>query len=184
MKTFLEEIAEDIYKEFGADMSRIAIIFPNKRTSIFMDEYFFNAIKDTPIWAPSYYSIGELYDSLCPLKQDDPIRSIFLLYNTYKKTLQGKDNTNIDINYFYSWGQQLLNDFNNIDKNMVDAERILTNASEIWELENIEDNNISEKLRNIYLQKKNRLKQFRNQERFPTDMEKPFPHILRIQQTT
>lgn len=177
MKPFLAEIAADLYRKLGADMSRTAIIFPNKRASIFMDEHFLDVMEDTPIWTPSYYSISEFYDILCPLKQDNPVRSIFLLYNAYKETLPEKDKTSLDINYFYSWGQQLLSDFNNIDKNMVDAKRILTNASDIWKLEDIGDDHVREKLQRIFLHKPDIPNTSEKSEESPSAIKKNFQQI-------
>ncbi len=151
MTPFLKEIAQDLYKKYGNDMSRVAMIFPNKRAGIFMNEYFSQIMGDSPLWAPTYISINNLFDQLCPFKHDDPIRSNFLLYNIYRKIAHKEDDIYFDINYFYSWGQQLINDFNNIDKNMVDAERILSNASEIWKLEELGDDETTQILRDIFM---------------------------------
>ena len=35
MKTFLQLVAQDLYCKIGNDLSRTAIIFPNKRASLF-----------------------------------------------------------------------------------------------------------------------------------------------------
>ena len=39
MKTFLEFVAEDIISKQGTDLSRTAIVFPNKRASLFINEH-------------------------------------------------------------------------------------------------------------------------------------------------
>ena len=38
MKSFLEYVAEDIIQKYGTNLSRIAIVFPNKRASLFLNE--------------------------------------------------------------------------------------------------------------------------------------------------
>ena len=38
-KTFLEYVAEDLLKKFGTDLSRITLVFPNKRASLFLNEH-------------------------------------------------------------------------------------------------------------------------------------------------
>lgn len=48
MKTFLEHVAEDIINKYGHDLSRTAIVFPNKRASLFINEYLAR-ITDRPI---------------------------------------------------------------------------------------------------------------------------------------
>ena len=49
MTPFLKEIAQDLYKKYGNDMSRVAMIFPNKRAGIFMNEYFSQIMGDSPL---------------------------------------------------------------------------------------------------------------------------------------
>ena len=39
MKSFLEYVSEDIINKFGYDLSRTAVVFPNKRAALFMNEY-------------------------------------------------------------------------------------------------------------------------------------------------
>ena len=39
MKTFLQLVAHDLYAKIGNDLSRTAIVFPNKRASLFFNEY-------------------------------------------------------------------------------------------------------------------------------------------------
>ena len=64
MKTFLERISEDIIKKHGTDLSRIAVVFPNKRASLFMNDAIARtALEKTgkPVWSPAYITISELF---------------------------------------------------------------------------------------------------------------------------
>lgn len=38
MKTFLEHVAQDILQKYGTDLSRLAVVFPNKRASLFLND--------------------------------------------------------------------------------------------------------------------------------------------------
>lgn len=51
MKTFLQSVAQDLYSKIGNDLSRTAIVFPNKRASLFFNEYL-AAQSDRPLWSP------------------------------------------------------------------------------------------------------------------------------------
>lgn len=82
MQTFLQLVAHDLYHKIGNDLSRTAIVFPNKRASLFFNEYL-AAEADRPIWSPSYVSISELFGQLSPLKLGDPIRLVCELYNIF-----------------------------------------------------------------------------------------------------
>ena len=39
MKSFLEKVAADLLKRFDNDLSRVAVVFPNKRASLFLNEH-------------------------------------------------------------------------------------------------------------------------------------------------
>ena len=58
MKTFLQIVAQDIIRKYGNDLSRIAIIFPNKRASLFLNEELYRCA-GKPVWAPNYLTISE-----------------------------------------------------------------------------------------------------------------------------
>ena len=60
METFLQLVARDLYAKIGNDLSRTAIVFPNKRASLFFNEYL-AAETDRPLWSPAYVSISELF---------------------------------------------------------------------------------------------------------------------------
>ena len=132
MKSFLEYVAEDIIRKNGISQSRIAIVFPNKRASLFMNEYLARQA-DGPIWSPAYITISDLFRQHSDLRVADPILSICLLHQSYC-AITGSDET---LDKFYGWGQLLLSDFDDIDKNMADADRVLANLSDIHELDDL-----------------------------------------------
>ena len=39
METFLKQVAIDLYKKTGGDLSHTAVVFPNKRAALFFNEY-------------------------------------------------------------------------------------------------------------------------------------------------
>ena len=50
MKTFLQLVAHDLYQKYGADLSRTAIIFPNKRAGLFFNEALASE-SGRPLWS-------------------------------------------------------------------------------------------------------------------------------------
>lgn len=131
-KSFLENVSQDIINKFGYDLSRTAIVFPNKRASLFMDEYL-SHIARRPMWSPTYMTISELFRQHSSLSTADPIRLICRLYKSFVKCT-GSDEK---LDHFYGWGQLLLADFDDIDKNMGDADKIFTNLQNLHELDDI-----------------------------------------------
>jgi hypothetical protein len=53
METFLNIVAKDIYTKIGNDLSKVAIVFPNKRASLFFNEFLADQ-SENPIWSPAY----------------------------------------------------------------------------------------------------------------------------------
>lgn len=129
MQTFLQLVAQDLYHKIGNDLSRTAIVFPNKRASLFFNEYL-AAEADRPIWSPSYVSISELFGQLSPLKLGDPIRLVCELYNIFVQETHSDET----LDDFYFWGELLISDFDDVDKNLVDADRLFTNLQDLKNL--------------------------------------------------
>jgi len=132
MKTFLEYVAEDIINKYGHDLSRIAIVFPNKRASLFINEYLARRA-GRPVWSPSYITISDLFRSLSPLTIADPIKLVCDLHQSFVSCTGIEES----LDHFYGWGQLLLSDFDDIDKNMADADRVFANLRDIHELDDI-----------------------------------------------
>ena len=132
MKAFLKIVAKDMLEKYGTDMSDIAVVFPNKRASLFLNSYLAQLARK-PIWPPTYITISDLFRRHTDLKVADPIKSICDLHKTFVKCT-GIDET---LDHFYGWGQLLLSDFDDVDKNMVDAKQIFANLSDIHELDDV-----------------------------------------------
>ena len=132
MKSFLEYVAEDIIQKYGTNLSRIAIVFPNKRASLFLNEALARQAQ-RPIWSPAYITISELFRQQSNLRVADPIQSVCLLHQSFC-AITGSTET---LDKFYGWGQLLLSDFDDIDKNMADADRVLANLRDIHELDDL-----------------------------------------------
>lgn len=132
MKAFLEYVAQDIIAKHGTDLSRTAIVFPNKRASLFFNEYLAR-IAGRPIWSPAYITISDFFQAHSDLRIADPIKLVCDLY----KCFVACTGTTETLDHFYSWGQLLLSDFDDIDKNMADASKVFANVRDIHELDDV-----------------------------------------------
>ena len=131
-KTFLEYVSEDIINKWGTDLAHIAVVFPNKRAALFMNEHLAR-YAGKPIWSPAYITISDLYRQHSDYTVGDPIKLVCDLHKSFVKCT-GLDET---LDHFYGWGQLLLTDFDDIDKNMADADKIFCNLKDIHELDDI-----------------------------------------------
>ncbi len=121
-KTFLEYVAEDMIAKWGTNLSRTAIVFPNKRAALFLNEALVQAAQK-PVWSPTYITISDLFRQHSALEVADPIKLICNLHKSFTHCTRSTET----LDHFYAWGQLLLADFDDIDKNMADAEKVFSN---------------------------------------------------------
>lgn len=126
METFLKIVASDLFRRKGNNLARTAIVFPNKRAGLFFNEYLAQQ-SDKPIWAPAYISIRELFRSLSSWETGDSVKLVCELYKVFREQTQSKET----LDDFYFWGELLLADFDDADKNMVDTHRLFTNLKDL-----------------------------------------------------
>ena len=132
METFLTYVAKDIIKKYGTNLSDIAIVFPNKRASLFLNDCLARLV-GKPIWCPAYITISDLFRRHSNLKVGDPIKLVCDLHKTFVECT-GIEET---LDHFYGWGQLLITDFDDIDKNLADADKLFANLRDIHELDDI-----------------------------------------------
>ena len=128
MKSFLTILSEDIIKRYGNNLSRTVIVFPNKRAALFLNEELVKTAAAT-IWSPRYITISELFRKQSQLVVADHIRLVCELYRVYAD-ISGSSES---LDEFYSWGELLLSDFDDVDKNMADARLVFENTKELHE---------------------------------------------------
>ena len=131
-KTFLEYVSEDIINKWGTDLSRVAVVFPNKRAALFMNEHLAR-YAGKPMWSPAYITISDLFRRHSDVTVGDPIKLTCDLHKSFVKCT----GLNETLDHFYGWGQLLLTDFDDIDKNMADADKIFCNLKDVHELDDI-----------------------------------------------
>ena len=130
MKPFLQAVAQDLYRRFGDDLSRTAVIFPGKRAGLWMDRYLYECAGH-PMWSPSYVSVDELFASLSDLNKEAQIRTVYLLHEIFCRMTGSTES----LDDFYYWGELMLADFDDIDKNHVEADKLFVNLANIKDIE-------------------------------------------------
>uniref|UniRef100_UPI00402A27F5 PD-(D/E)XK nuclease family protein n=1 Tax=Prevotella sp. TaxID=59823 RepID=UPI00402A27F5 len=132
MKSFLTYVAQDIIQKYGNNLSDIAIVFPNKRASLFLNEQLARLVSH-PLWSPTYITISDLFRQHTTLKVGDPIKLVCDLHKSFVECT-GIEET---LDHFYGWGQLLIADFDDVDKNMASAKQLFANLSDIHELDDV-----------------------------------------------
>ena len=132
MKSFLEYVAADLLQKYGTNLSRIAVVFPNKRAALFLNEHLAR-LAGKPLWSPHYITISDLFRSHSQRQVADPIQLVCELHQSFTQCT-GIDET---LDHFYGWGQLLLSDFDDLDKNMASSEHVFANLRDIHEYDDI-----------------------------------------------
>ncbi|MDH8701398.1 hypothetical protein M2138_000739 [Dysgonomonadaceae bacterium PH5-43] len=132
---FLSLVAEDLISKFGTDLSDVTVVFPNIRASLFFNTYLYKHAK-TPLWAPQYVSIEGLFENLSTFKSADNILLIGLLYEAYIKVFNkyADKHSEETLDEFFFFGEILLGDFDDVDKNLVNTKLIFSNLKDLDEL--------------------------------------------------
>lgn len=126
MESFLKLVAADLYKHTEGNLAHTAVVFPNKRTGLFFNEYLAQE-SDSPIWSPAYVSISELFRSLSPWEVGDPVKLVCELYKIFRRETQSTET----LDDFYFWGEMLISDFDDADKNRVDTDKLFSNLQDL-----------------------------------------------------
>ena len=132
MDYFLKETAKYLFDHYGERMDSCALVFPNRRSSLFFSRHLSKLI-EKPVWAPRMYTVSELMQELSGMEAADPILLNFLLYRVYRKvtgSTEGYDR-------FYNWGEVIMADFDEMDKYMADPSALFSNVAELKEVEDI-----------------------------------------------
>src|ERR1035438_2402240 len=127
--TFIEQLAEEILKNHKNDLDRLCIVFPTRRAGLFLKKELAKRIEN-PVWSPTILSIQDFIETLSPYQIPDSLTLLFELFTVYQNYIPDEE-----FEKFYPWGVQVLNDFNEIDRSMVNAKHLFRRIIEVKEIE-------------------------------------------------
>ncbi|MBE6326192.1 MAG: hypothetical protein E7077_03855 [Bacteroidales bacterium] len=132
-KPFLNLVADDLRRL--ADVEDALLVFPNRRSILFFNECWAEEY-DKPVFALESTTIQDLFRSFSPYTVPDEIALLIELFHTIKEIHPEILGTEPSFDKFYFWGQTLLSDFDDIDKNCVNAQALFSNVADF---QNIKD---------------------------------------------
>ncbi|SHI44529.1 PD-(D/E)XK nuclease family protein [Pseudozobellia thermophila] len=129
MQSFLEGIVSEISsKEYPFE--HLVFILPSKRAGTFLKKAIAQNTASA-IFAPEIYSIEGFVEEVSGLTYASSTQQLFTLYEAYlEQPLERKD----DFYGFSKWAQTLLQDFNEIDRYLVDTSQLFSNLAAIQEI--------------------------------------------------
>jgi CRISPR/Cas system-associated exonuclease Cas4 (RecB family) len=130
MTYFLDRIATGLFEEYGDRLDKHCLIFPNRRAGLYFLKYL-AAKAGKPIWSPDIKTINEFFQSFSSSILADSELLVFELFKVYKEL--NKNPGSLDD--FFFWGEMLINDFDDVDKYLIDASKLFVNLTEIKEID-------------------------------------------------
>lgn len=131
-ETFLDKLSAQIIANYGNDLSGITIVLPNKRARIFLLEALKKKITGT-IFAPNITSIEDFVQDVAGIRAIDAIELLFEFYDIYLSLTPKEKQQPFET--FANWGKTLLQDFNEIDRYLLNPAHVLTYLENIQEIE-------------------------------------------------
>lgn len=130
MQSFIEEVVDSLVNS-GQDISNSIFVLPSKRAGTFLQNSIAKTLIKT-IFAPEIYSIETFVEKISGLNYASNTEQLFALYNSYVSTT--KEEQKDSFLSFSKWGQTILQDFNEIDRYLVDTDKIFSHLTAIQEM--------------------------------------------------
>ncbi len=123
---FLEKVAEHILSNSGKKTLDTLVVFPNRRSAIFLKKYLMQQVSGT-YWLPEIITIDDLMIRASGLNVIEPIKIHFELYKIHCR-INGKQARTLDD--FLNWAAIILHDFEEIDYTLADTQKLFSYLSE------------------------------------------------------
>ncbi|WP_273568457.1 PD-(D/E)XK nuclease family protein [Maribacter halichondriae] len=129
MQSFIAEIVDEVLKKEGS-IEDLVFVLPSKRAGTFLRNAIAKKANRT-LYVPEIYSIEDFVEKVSGLAYASNTKLVFELYQTYLKNTSGEKESFFS---FSKWGQTLLQDFNEIDRHLVDPKAIFGNLAAVQEI--------------------------------------------------
>ncbi len=116
MESFICEVLQKL-KNSDTPLSDIVFILPSKRAGSYLLKELASISKQT-LFAPTIYSVEEFTEKVSGLQTVDNTISLFEFYDVYTSLTPKEDLE--DFETFITWAQSLIQDFNEIDRYLID----------------------------------------------------------------
>ena len=130
MMSFLKHTANYLINKHNSDFQNVVVLMPNRRSCIFLERELTGLLSGTS-WLPQIISLNDWLNSKASLNKIEELLAIVKLYHAFNQVYSDK---NISFDEFYYTGQIILNDFNDIDSELVDAEKLFINLHDLKEI--------------------------------------------------
>lgn len=129
MNSFIEKTAAKIFETHKSAIGDVMVVFPSRRAGLYFKKSLSGMIEN-PVWSPAVLSLNDFTAKYSGYNLGDNLTLTFELYKSYSKYFEKES-----FDDFYSWGEMLLKDFDEIDRYMVDARLLFKHIKDEKEIE-------------------------------------------------
>ena len=129
--SFLDKIAQVLVEEYAENLSNTIVVLPNQRAKIFLIESLRKQVSRN-ILSPEIISIEEFIQDIAGIRTIDPIELLFQFYEVYLSITEKQNQQSFEL--FANWAKTLLQDFNEIDRYLLDSSHVLSYLKDIEDI--------------------------------------------------
>ncbi|PKH66579.1 PD-(D/E)XK nuclease family protein [Flavobacterium sp. ALD4] len=129
--SFLDKIAQVLVENYSDKLSDTIVVLPNKRAKIFLIEALKRQV-DVNILSPEIISIEDFIQDIAGIRTADPIELLFEFYDVYLSVTEKTNQQSFEL--FANWAKTLLQDFNEIDRYLLDPSYVLSYLKDIEDI--------------------------------------------------
>ncbi|MCF6139959.1 PD-(D/E)XK nuclease family protein [Flavobacterium sp. K77] len=129
--SFLDKIASVLLQNHATSLPKTIVVLPNKRAKIFLLEALKKQVS-TNILAPQIISIEDFIQDIAGIRTIDPIELLFEFYEVYLSQTDASKQQSFEL--FANWAKTLLQDFNEIDRYLLDPAYVLSYLKDIEDI--------------------------------------------------
>ncbi len=141
MKGFISQIVDSFSQQDLASFQEQVMVFPSKRACYYFRQALLARFSEQTFWMPQILSIEDFIVYCTGKPVSNEIDLLFTLYQAYSQTYLTPPDGNVEgddlptFDRFYAWGQVLLDDFDEVDRYLVDADKLYQNLEQLRDLE-------------------------------------------------
>ena len=128
---FLDKIATVLIENYSNDFTNTTVILPNKRAKVFLIEALKKQTSKT-IFSPVITSVEDFIQDIANIRNIDSIAILFEFYEVYQSLTDKRNQQTFEV--FANWAKTLLQDFNEIDRYLLDPNHILSYLKDIEDI--------------------------------------------------
>lgn len=128
---FLLRVAQDVVTRFGKDLRKVAIVFNNQRPAYYLKNHL-ASLQDGVFWSPQFFTVQDFFRLSSSRGEINQNAQIFLL-NDLHTVIQREQNPAFEesLDHFFPIAEIILNDFAQLDYELVDVDTLFQELKDI-----------------------------------------------------